>query len=391
MRGGFRLGKLFGIQIRADWSWLLIFSLTSWNLANVLSANHPNWSAGLSWGIAVIAALLFFLSVLAHELAHSLVARARGIPVKNITLHLFGGVSNIQREPESASTELLMAIVGPVTSLLLGGALLIIFGLTTRLPQTTFTQPEQVLQNLGTVTTLLLWLGSVNIFVGFFNLIPGFPLDGGRILRAIFWGLTDNLRRATQWASWIGRAIAWLMISTGIAMTFGIQVPLLGGGLADGLWLAFIGWFLHSAAVQSYRQLIVRDALEDVAVRDLMRQQPLTVPPTCSVSALVHNHVMQNDDYAFLVMVDDRLIGLVTLDDVRAVSREAWNETTVQDIMTPTAQLITISPGDNAREALDRLAQRDVRQLPVLLDGKLEGLLRRRDIIKWLQLEAKLA
>ncbi len=390
MRRGFLLGELFGIRIRVDWSWLVIFFLTSWNLATAFGNIHSGWGTVMRWGVAIVAALLFFASVLAHEMAHSLVAKARDVPVNSITLHLFGGVSNIEREPDSPNVEFLMAIVGPATSIGLGLILLLILSLTMQLPQADLSNPKQAFSQLGAVSTLALWLGSVNIMVGLFNLIPGFPLDGGRVLRAIFWALTDNLRRATKWVSWIGRGIAWLMILSGISMTFGANIPLLGGGLADGLWLAFIGWFLHNAATQSYQRLIVREALEELSVGELMRQEPPLVEPTCTVADLVHNRIMQSDDYAFPVMEDEHLVGLVTLDDVRAVNRETWSDKRVRDIMTPAAELMTAAPNDNVRDALDNLARKDVRQLPVVQNGLLQGLLRRRDILKWLQLETDL-
>ena len=255
MDRGFSIGHIFGINIRVDWSWLLIFVLVVWNLASVFGGVHPDWGPALSWGTALVAALLFFGSVLAHELAHSLVARARGIPVRGITLFLFGGVSNIQREPPSAGAEFIMAIVGPLTSVVLG-AILLVIGVASAGPlPNAAADPNQFLASLGPLTTLLLWLGTVNIVVGIFNMIPAFPLDGGRVLRSIFWAISNNLRKATRWASWIGQGIAWLMIVAGIAMVFGVQLPVLGTGPISGLWLAFIGWFLNSSASRSYQQV----------------------------------------------------------------------------------------------------------------------------------------
>lgn len=389
MRSGFKLGKLFGIQIRVDWSWLLIFFLTTWNLATAFGGAHDSWSPVLRWGIAVLGALLFFLSVLAHELAHSLVAQSRGMSVQSIRLHLFGGVSNIQQEPPSPSAEFTMAALGPLTSLVIGTVLLLGVNLATDVPTTRTLNPQNFIANLSPIQTIFAWLGSVNVILGLFNLIPGFPLDGGRVLRSIFWGVTDNLRQATQWASFIGRGIAWLLIFGGISMAFGVSIPVFGTGFINGLWLAFIGWFMHNAAVQSYQQLIVRDILEDVPVSRLMREDPPTVSASTTVDTLIHSHIMQSDDHAFPVLEQGELRGIVTLDDVRAVSRDAWNATSVDDIMTPVDQLSTVSPDDCADVALTQLIGTDVRQLPVLDDqGQLQGLLRRRDILKWLQLEA---
>jgi Zn-dependent protease len=206
MRNGLRIGRLFGINIFVDWSWLLIFSLVTWNLATGFALVHPTWGAGLNWVLAIIAAQLFFMSVLAHELAHSLVARAQNIPVRNITLFLFGGVSNIQQEPRSPRAEFVMAIVGPITSIVIGVVCLLVAAISAAggilLPAAgAMAAIRAAMASLDPLTTLLLWLGPINILLGIFNMVPGFPLDGGRVLRAILWGLTGNFRTATRWAS----------------------------------------------------------------------------------------------------------------------------------------------------------------------------------------------
>jgi Zn-dependent protease/CBS domain-containing protein len=390
MIGGFRVGKIFGITIRIDWSWIFIVLLVTWNLSILFGDVHPNWTLALIWGIAFAAALLFFASVLAHELAHSLVARSQGVPVRSITLFLFGGVSNIQRDPTSPGAEFLLTIVGPITRIVLGVIFALLAGVSAGAsPASVSLYGRSVAAaRLSPLSTLLLWLGPINVLVGVFNLIPGFPLDGGRLVRSILWAITHDLRRATRWASWLGQLIAWLMIATGIAMIFGVSVPLLGTGFISGLWLAFIGWFLNTASTQSYRQVVVHDLLEDVPVERVMRANPPTVPPDCQVSSLIQDHVMGTDDHAFPVVDNGQLVGMVTLEDVRALSRSAWDTTTVRDIMTPVDELVVVQADDEASDALDKLQQRDVGQLPVLRDGQLVGLLRRRDIMKWLQMNA---
>jgi Zn-dependent protease/CBS domain-containing protein len=390
MGRGIRIFRVFGIDIRIDWSWLLIFGLVAWNLSVVFSQTHADWGLPLSVGIALTASVLFFGSVLLHELAHSLVANARGMSVRNITLFLFGGVSNIEREPPSPGTEFLMAVVGPLTSIVLGVVLILIASTAGAMPGAAMADPQQLVARLSPLTTLLAWLGSVNVFVGLFNLIPGFPLDGGRLVRSVLWAATGNLRRATRWASWLGQGLGWLMIGAGIAQVFGLQIPLLGGGTISGLWLAFIGWFLSSAASQSYRQVVVHDILEDVPVGRVMRSSPPSVPSDITISSLVHDHVMQTDDHAFPVVDGEHFVGIVTLDDLRSVSRDAWNATTVGQVMTPRDELVTVTEDADAAEAMTLLQRRDVRQLPVTRNGNLAGLLRRRDIIKWLQLQSDL-
>jgi Zn-dependent protease/CBS domain-containing protein len=386
LRSGFGIGKIFGIHVRIDWSWLFIFFLVTWNLAFVFADHNPEWNLYFRWGLAIVASLLFFLSVLAHELSHSLVARARGIPVRNITLFLFGGVSNIEREPKSPKGEFLIAIVGPLTSIIIGG---ILVGLATALggPIPT-TSPTGFIVQAGPAITILLWLGSINILLGIFNMVPGFPLDGGRVLRSIFWSITGNFRRATRYASMVGQAVAWLFILAGIAMIFGFQIPIFGSGLIGGVWLAFIGWFLNSAASQSYHQVVIQDILGDVPVERLMRQDPPTVPSRITIDEIINERIMHSDDHAFPVVENDRLIGLITLDDIREIPKTEWTNTMVADIMTPEDKLITVTSQEDAAEAMQKLSRQDVNQLPVMEGNHLIGLLRRRDIVRWLQLHS---
>jgi len=389
MRSGFRVGKIFGIEIRVDWSWLVILLLVIWNLSATFGAIHHDWRTPLVWGTSIIAAFLFFASVLAHELAHSLVARARGIPVRDITLFLFGGVSDLQREPASPGAEFLIAIVGPLTSLVLGGFLVLLVGASVGPVQDAVADPAQAAAQLNPLLTLLVWLGSINITLGLFNMIPGFPLDGGRVLRSILWAATGNLRRATRWAAGVGQALAWVMIFGGITMAFGARIPFFGTGLGGGLWLAFIGWFLNSASIQSYQQVVVHDILAGVPVSRMMRQDPPICQPACTIASLVHEHILGTDARAFPVVDAGRIVGIVTLDDVRRVVREAWDTTSVGDVMTPASRLVVVTPEEEASQGLEKLTSADVRQLLVVRDGELVGLLRRVDVIKWLQLHAE--
>lgn len=386
-KSGFSLGRIFGIEIRIDWSLLLIFFLIAWNLGTGFMQIHEDWSSSTAWGMAVAAAVLFFGSVLAHELAHSLMARAQGMPVRRITLFIFGGVSNIEKEPNSPRAEFLITIVGPLTSILLGILFTAISGVGAASFNMQMQDPQNVLSELSPLATMLLWLGPVNFMLGLFNLLPGFPLDGGRVLRSILWAASDNLMRATRWASYVGQAMAWLMIAGGIAMAFGFSIPILGTGLVNGLWLAFIGWFLHSASAASYRQVVVRDILEGVRVRRVMQSNPPTVSADITVNDLVQE-IMNKDDHAFPVMEGSQLVGIVTLQDMRSVSRETWDQKRVREIMTPKDELMVISPDNDAADALSNLTGRNVRQLPVVENGHLAGILRRRDLIRWLQLHS---
>ena len=387
--GGFVIGRILGIDVEIDSSWLFIFVLVTWSLASGFATVHRDWSPLLRLTTALAASLLFFASVLAHELCHCLVARARGLPVHRITLFLFGGVSNLEREPASASTEFFMALVGPLSSLLLG----VVFGALGVLwvGPGVFRAAESpaVLSRLGPLPTLFLWLGPINVILGVFNLIPGFPLDGGRILRSILWAATNDLQKATRWAAGVGQLIGWLFIFAGISMVFGAAVPLFGAGVVNGLWLAFIGWFLHNAAAASQGRAVVDHLLEDLPVARLMRRDMPTVPSDMTLGTLVYEHVIGTDERSFAVLDNGALSGSVSIDDVRKIPRARWDATTVRDVMTPAGQLGSIRPGARAAEAYRELAARGMRQIPVVEDGHLMGFFRLSDVTRWLELQRR--
>lgn len=387
LASGFRLGSIAGVAITIDWSLLLIVFLITFSLAaGVFPAWHPEWSAALSWTTALAAAVLFFASVLAHELSHALVGRAVGVEIRRITLFMFGGMAHMESEPPSWRAELGMAIVGPVTSLVLGVAFLAVAAAMGGTVDVAAEDPQAALAALGPLASLLLWLGPVNIILGLFNLVPGFPLDGGRVLRAAMWGITGDLLRATRWASRAGQGFAWVLMSIGFAMIVGLRVPLFGGGLVNGLWLAFIGWFLNNAAIMSYRQMLVRESLADVPVRSLMLTRYVTVNPDVTVATIVNEHLMSSGQRAFPVEDQGRFIGIVSLRDVSKCNSNDWPVTPVGDIMMPAGRLATIGPETDAAEALELLARNDVNQIPVVRDEQLLGLLRREDIVTWLAL-----
>ncbi|HLO14167.1 MAG TPA: site-2 protease family protein [Anaerolineales bacterium] len=386
---GFRLGKFFGVNVNIDWSWLLIFTLVSWSLASTFRQFHPEWSASTQLGLALIAALLFFLSVLLHELAHSLVANARKHPVRSITMFLFGGVSNIQKEPTTPWNEFIITIVGPLTSFLLGFLFLLLGSRGVIFNNGFFGNPFRVLGRIGPLSTIFLWLGSVNILLAFFNLIPGFPLDGGRVLRSILWGVTHNLVKATRWASWVGQFIAWVLIVAGIAMIFGTTIPFLGSGTFNGMWIVFMGWFLQNAASQSYRRVLVQDILEDVPVKRMMLRDVPAVSANMTTESLVNSHIVGSDNPAFIVSEGEKPVGLITVDDIRKLSPETRHNTLVREVMTPAQNLESVTPEENVSNAFDRLQNRDIPQLLVMRGNEIVGLLRRKDIVRWLELQSQ--
>ncbi|HKQ68322.1 MAG TPA: site-2 protease family protein, partial [Polyangiaceae bacterium] len=386
MRGA-KIGRIFGVEIRLDWSWMLIFVLLTWNLFAIFSLWHPDWLPLGNFAVAAIASLVFFGCILLHEIAHTLVARANGLSVHSITLFLFGGVSDIEREPSSPAAEFLTAIAGPITSVLLGFGFLF---LASRLaPMPAADNPVMVIASLSPAATLLVWLGPINILIGLFNLIPAFPLDGGRVLRALLWALSGDLRRATRWSASIGQAIAWLFIAMGIAMTFGAYLPYFGTGFASGLWLAFIGWFLYLAASQARTRLALDDAFVGIAVAQLMQRDFLAVPPDVSLETLVHDYLIRGADRALPVVRDGEFLGLVSIAEVREVPASSWRTTPVSVVMRKADMLTVTAPDRPLAEAFERLAREDIDQLPVIAGDRLVGMLRRRDVARWLELAWK--
>jgi len=386
---GVRLGRVAGVEIGLDWSLLIIFGLIAVMLAEgAFPAWHPDWTAAIAWGTAVAAATLFFLSVLLHELSHALVGRRVGVSIRRITLFMFGGMAHMEGEPPSWRAELVMALVGPLTSFVLGLVFLLLAAASLGGKMVGVNGAWDALPTAGPLPTLLLWLGPVNIILAVFNLVPGFPLDGGRALRAILWGVSGDMVSATRWASRGGQAFAWLLILAGIGMIFGLRVPVFGGGLINGLWLAFIGWFLNNAALASYRQLLVRESLEHVPVSRLMQTRLTAVPPELSLASLVDDVMSPSGQRAFPVEDDGRLLGVVFVGDLNRVDRRAWHQTAVRSVMIPAESLITIGPARDAMEALGTLGEYNVNQLAVVENGRLLGLLRREDLLAWLAVHA---
>lgn len=382
----FRIGKLFGIEIRVDWSWLFIFVLLTWNLSIVFAGWHPDWPRMQQLSVALLASLLFFGCILLHELAHSLVAGRNGLRVRSITLFLFGGVSNIEHEPPSARAEFFIAVVGPITSILLGLGFLAVTLLTTTVSFADAGAAGAGYARLGPLETLLAWLGPINLVIGVFNLVPAFPLDGGRVLRSILWGLSGDSRKSTRRVSAIGQLFGWMFIVTGIAMTFGVHVVFFGTGFASGLWLAFIGWFLHSAASQSYRRIAIDDAFAGHTVEEIMRRGGPTVSPEMSLETLVHDYLVRSDERVLPVVRDGQLVGLVSVTEVRGIAPAEWRGTPVGKVMRSDVSLAVAAPDEPLKEAFDQLARQNIEQLPVLDHGQLVGMLQGRDVARWLEL-----
>jgi Zn-dependent protease/predicted transcriptional regulator len=342
-----RLARLWGIAIQIDPSWLFIFGLLTWQLATLQPAQRPLW---YTWGVAVSTSLLLFASVLLHELAHSYTAVRLGIPVQSVTLFLFGGVARITKEPDRPGVEFLVAIVGPLTSFLLGAGfgLMWVLGGIFRWP---FSEE-------------LSFLALNNLLLAGFNLLPGFPLDGGRLLRAVLWFLGGNVLSATRIATLVGQGLAVLFVVGGLVQGFRYQS-------LSWFWLAIIGLFLGTAATASYRQLRIRETLRGVPVAALMHQNYQLLPSSLALSQAAP-YLQVAPDKALPVVDFGRLVGLLSLSAVQRLSTTAWSVTTVGQVMTPAARLTAVTP----QSAASQLSFGEREDTPVLVvdEGRLVGL-----------------
>jgi len=371
MPGSFRIGRIAGIDIYVHISWLIILVFLTISLANSwFPSLYRGYSAGTYLILGFISTILLFVSVLLHELAHSFVARSRGLPVKSIVLFIFGGVSNIEQEPHSAGTEFFMAFVGPLVSLIIG---VLCYGLFFLLRG-----------NHSPAEPVVAYLAFTNILLGVFNLLPGFPLDGGRVLRSIVWKITGNSYTATRVATVVGQVIAYLFILLGIGLFFLSRDPF------DGIWFGFIGWFLLSAAQSARTQSTIETAFSGVTVGQIMNPNPMTVPANISLQKLVDDYFLPQGLRSALVLQGDQLAGLITLSDIRHVPREQWGQTPVGFVMIPVERLHTATPQQSVKDALPLMSGQDVNQLPVVQDGKLVGVLTRDAIIRTLEVRRNL-
>jgi len=367
----FRLGKVMGIPIYLHISWFIIFALVTVSLSyQFFPSVYPRWDVRLYWFVGVITSIMFFASVVFHELAHSWFSIRQGIPVRSITLFIFGGVARISRESPKPLEELVMAAAGPVSSLVVAGLFFII-----RLLVGADNEP---------VYAVASWMLRINIALAVFNLIPGFPLDGGRVLRSILWRATGNYKRATRLASWVGQGVAYAFIVAGIGMVF------LTGDWFGGIWLAFIGWFLENAASSSYQQAMLREALKGLKVRDVITRDCVSVPQENTLKQVAQDHIIPAGRSCFLATDGVRLSGIITLKDIKAIPQTQWDTTLLKQAMTPIDQLQIARMEDDATEILDRLDQEDINQLPVIENGSLVGIVTKENLIRFIRTRSEL-
>ncbi len=384
---GIRIGRLFGIDIILDWTLLIIVGLITFSLGLLaFPAWHPEWPAWLALTTGAVAAVLLVASILFHELAHALVGRRWGMHVPKITLFLFGGMAHLENDASQWQGEFWMAIAGPIASLVLGFALLFAGSVVAGPIAVTPDQTQAFLAALNPAATVLLWLGTINIFLAVFNMVPGFPLDGGRVLRAIVWGITGDIRRATRAASFMGQLFGWYLIANGGLMLLGQSVPLFGSGVVGGLWLLFIGWFINRLAVTGYRQLITQQALAGMPITRIMQTGTRSASPDLPLDQLVDDILLPYGQRAVPIEQGDQLLGLVSLEDIRRVPRADWPATPSRQVMTPAARLQTLAPDEDMERALRVLGEGGFNQAPVIQDGRVLGIVRREDLLNWLSL-----
>lgn len=366
MEASLKLGRIRGIEIGIHYTWVFIFGLLTYSLAvDFFPSFYDNWTTAQYWIISAIASLLLFGSVVAHELGHSFVAMARGIPVKSITLFIFGGVASLSQDTQDARTEFQVAIAGPAVSFLIA---LVSVGLTYLL--------EGVSSQAAGVFLYLAWANGLLVA---FNLIPGFPLDGGRVFRSIVWGITHDMNRSTNIAGTVGVIIGYLFIILGVFVIF-------TGALISGIWFIAIGWFLQNAAEQSRQQVRMQETFQDVSIAMLMERNPPEVSPETSIESLVETHILGQNTRGVPVVRDGTLVGIITLSDIKTVPRLEWDRYRVLDRMTPRDSLITVTPDTSLDVALQAMSEKDIHQIPVVHGDLLVGLLTRNDVIRFIQL-----
>jgi Zn-dependent protease len=370
MPGSFRIFRIAGIDINIHISWLIILVFLTFSLATGwFPIMYPGSSAVTYYLLGLIASILLFVSVLLHELAHSFVARSRGLHVRNIVLFIFGGVSNIEQEPQTPGVEFSMAFVGPLVSLLIGavcyGLLLLVRG------------------THSLIVPILTYLALMNVILGIFNLLPGFPLDGGRVLRSIIWKATGNFQIATNITTFVGQVFAYLIILWGIFLFF-------AGNAFNGLIIIFTGWFLLTSAQSARSQSALDTAFSGVTVNQIMNTNVMTVPANISLQKLVDEYFLPRGLRSAFVMQGDQLAGLITLSDVRHVPRDQWPQTPVGFAMIPLERLHTITPQQNVKDVLPLMTGQDVNQLAVVQDGQLVGVLTREGILRSLEIRRNL-
>ena len=382
MGGSLRLGKILGIEIRIHYSWFFIFALVSFYIYDDFQRAGYNLGASLLIGLA--ASLVLFACIVAHELAHSLVAMRNGIQVRSITLFFLGGVANITKEAERPKTEILMAVAGPACSL----ALALVFGVV-------WLAAGGYRQEATPFHDLLGWIAWLNLVLGLFNLLPGFPMDGGRVLRAAIWQITKNYRKATRIASIAGQVVGWGMAGAGIAIavSYLVQGPIttevIWNAIFDGGYLVLLGWYLSSIAAGSYRQVAWREAMRGVTAASAMVSDFMTISPDMSLMHLVRDYVQPAKQRGFVVASEGRFLGVVDVENIRRVSRDRWDTTAVGLVMTPADKVTTVGPEEDGINVAAKMEELRLDGIPVVRDGVVIGMVTRYSLARMMEMRAQ--
>lgn len=366
MQRSIALGRIAGIQLGANWTWLIIFALVTWSLAEGVFPNqNPGLSDGAYWVMAAIAALLFFGSIVLHELGHALQARRDDVEIEGITLWLFGGVAQFRDMYRSPGSEFRIAVAGPLVTLVIAGVLI---------------GGASILSLPESAEAVVFWLGYINLVLLVFNLLPALPLDGGRVLHALLWRLRGDLARATQTAALVGVGFGSLMIAGGVLLLFTT-------GAFGALWLALIGWFLSTAARAEAQDMAIRRGLRGLRVRDVMSREPVSVPPDATLQTFVDEYAIDTTFTTYPVVQRDRVVGLLAFDAVTSVPRTEWDERKVGDVMVPRDQITVLDPDSEAGDAVHELngAGAEVDRAVVVEDEHLVGLVAPADLVRAMQ------
>jgi Zn-dependent protease len=367
----FRVARIFGIDIEIHPSWLLILALLSWTLSDQAFPDlYEGWTTAQYWIIGTSAAVLLFVTVLIHELAHAVVAIRRGLAVPKITLFIFGGVSQLSRQPRSAGEEFAIAVAGPATSVVIA----LVMGIGAGL----------VMGHQEQVEALLSYLATINLLLAIFNILPGFPLDGGRVLRSIAWRRTGSFRKATRIAGGVGEMFGYLLMLGGVAF-------LLSGFLWNGLWFMFIGWFLLGAARGESQSMQLEAILGKLRARDVMHESYVSVSPGTAIQSVVDDYMLERGERAVIVAADGAVAGILTVTDIGRVPRAEWPSTPAQHLMTPREKVLTVGADAPALDVLMLVSQKRLNQVPVLEGGRMVGLITRRELLDRLHLAEELA
>ncbi len=371
-RSSVKLFKIYGIEIRLDYSWFIIFALIAYYFGfDYFPRVLPALGLGYMIIITIITTLLFFFSVLFHEMSHSIVAIKNGVPVKRISLFIFGGMAQIEKEPDTPQSEFVIAIAGPAASFFLAAVFGIIWAFA---------------KNIGFIGEPVKYLALINIMLGVFNLLPGYPLDGGRVLRSIVWKISGSLKRATFVASTAGRVIGFMIVGVGIFFFF-------AGNLLNGVWLVFIGWFLQTSSQMSYRQLIFETSIKGIKIKDIVNKNVTSVPGDTTIEDLVNDYFMKYKYGRFPVVEDfesERLIGVISLHDIKSVPREGWKSTKVGDIVKAVSENEKVNMNMEVSDAIKRMSKDDLSHLVVTSGNKLIGIITKSDVMRFIKLRSEL-